>query len=357
MGESFDLDVNCERAIIEIAGVLVNEGLFLETEHYAVSGIIERQLESTDRTEEQERLIMMYHVLIWKTANLCQWTLPRSTGECRVIAYLPNLIRATQMQMVAEQVILNEKTELEPELFCEVTSHLDNPELWVEISLIDFINGCCPKGDRLEGARSQSIVQVISSKERSLSWRDGQDSDRLRGEYMFKSLQETGDGALQDNGEEQMYVKSDRDIRKLYELRPVQMKNMPLAQFASEFWHLKPAHHFFENIRENIDPVTGLGPPSTRQIAGCNALAPQCMQLTNQHIMSLRQERKAVLQLLNRDRPGRHGNQLLWSPWRFLENVSGRQHEEETEDQKKVRLQVFPKSVFPTLPEGDDEDD
>ena len=321
-----------------------------------MSEIIREQLESTDRTEEQERLIIMYHVLIWKTADSCQWTLPRSAGECRVIAYLPNLLRATQMQMFAEQVISGESTEVEePQLSYEVTSHLDTPELWREVSLLDFLNGCCLAGDRLEGPRSQPIIEVITSKDRSLSWRDGRDTDRIRGEDLYKSLQEAGDDSMQDDDEEHLYVRSDSDMRKLYELRPPLMENMPFGQFASEFRHIKPAHHTYENAREKIDPVTGLGPPSTRLVAGCNTAAPQCMQLSNQHIMSLRQERKGVLQLLNRGGPGRHGNQLLWSPWRHLEHVSGRQDEVETAAQKRVRLTVFPKSFFENLAEEDND--
>ena len=41
----------------------------------------------------------------------------------------------------------------------------------------------------------------------------------------------------------------------------------------------------------------------------------------------------------------------MWSPWQQLEDVTGEQDEEETANQKRVRLQLFPFSVFPVVKE------
>ena len=48
----------------------------------------------------------------------------------------------------------------------------------------------------------------------------------------------------------------------------------------------------------------------------------------------------------------------MWTPWRFLEELSGVQDDEETVEQKRIRLEVFPLSVFPfSGAEGDENDD
>ena len=46
----------------------------------------------------------------------------------------------------------------------------------------------------------------------------------------------------------------------------------------------------------------------------------------------------------------------MWSSWQNLEDVTGNQVEEEKEDQKKTRLEIFPLSIFPTI-QDDSEDD
>ena len=49
----------------------------------------------------------------------------------------------------------------------------------------------------------------------------------------------------------------------------------------------------------------------------------------------------AVLHLLSDGKTRRHGNQVLWSPWDFLEEIRD-QDEDVTEEQKKRWLEVFP---------------
>ena len=54
---------------------------------------------------------------------------------------------------------------------------------------------------------------------------------------------------------------------------------------------------------------------------------------------------------------GKLGNQLMWTPWRVLENVTGDQDEEKTEVQRQIRLEVFPLSVFPPGVDSDESGD
>ena len=66
--------------------------------------------------------------------------------------------------------------------------------------------------DKVSGLVSQSIVEVITSRESDLTWREAVDSDNQKGEELFTS------------GEGKEYVWTDGDIRKLYEMRPIAQK-------------------------------------------------------------------------------------------------------------------------------------
>ena len=76
------------------------------------------------------------------------------------------------------------------------------------------------------------------------------------------------------------------------------------------------------------------------------------MKLNNEDIMVRRTGRMAVLQPLFSGRHGKHGTQLLWSPWRFLEEVNV---DEEDERTKMKRLQIFPMSVNRDFDDDDTE--
>ena len=51
------------------------------------------------------------------------------------------------------------------------------------------------------------------------------------------------------------------------------------------------------------------------------------------------------------------GNQLMWSPWCQLEEITGIQEQQETEQQKKIRLEILPLSVFPSVEEETSDSD
>ena len=73
--------------------------------------------------------------------------------------------------------------------------------------------------------------------------------------------------------------------------------------------------------------------------------------------MKRKAERKAVPLLQFFGSTSRHGNQLMWTPWKNLEDVTGIQDEVETEDQKRTRLQIFPLSIFPSVQDDCDDDE
>ena len=214
------------------------------------------------------------------------------------------------------------------------------PEDWMEVSLIEFINGCLPDEHRLTEQRSQPITPVITSKDWKLTWKEAQDSDNQRGEILFASQAEEGEERRK------YYVRTKYDIRTLFEMKPPGVQNMLLGQFASEYRKIQKGGCGLQSAKDKIDPRTGLGPDSSDKLVGDEHLmAPQCMQLTNEDIMVKRSGKKAVLHFLYDGKTGRHGSQLLWSPWQFLEEIRDvNQDQVETEEQKKRRLEVFPMS-------------
>ena len=268
------------------------------------------------------------------------------------------------------EIVMGQKTpEIdEPELSSDVTSAITRhaepqsnsnsddvdseslfiPQDWTEVSLLEFINACLPEVDSLVGPRSQPICQVITSKERKLTWKEAQESDNLNGDEIFESVNSEEDGQSKKT-----YVRTKSDIRILYELRPDRLAGMTLGQFASEYRRLQPGGNGLQKAKDMIDHFTNLGPDTAHLVAGvANLMAPQYMKLKNEEIMVRRTGRKAVLQLLFSGKEGKYGAHLLWTPWRFLDEVNGDEEDEET---KKRRLKIFPMSVYRDFPDDDTE--
>ena len=169
-----------------------------------------------------------------------------------------------------------------------------------------------------------------------MTWREAVDSDIQKGEELFTS------------GEDKEYVRTDTDIRKLYEMRPTApaARQMVLGQFAGEYIYLYSGRDGYEAAKSTIDEQSKMGPNSDQLVAGTIDLwAPQTMMLRNGGIMK-RRDKKAALNLLAGNTANKYSSMLLWSPWNELEEVNGEQGEEESEQQKQTRLSVFPKSTF-----------
>jgi hypothetical protein len=344
LSEEMDCEVLCEDAIVNVVVQLVQEGLCIRISdiNEDMTRVISDQIGDCGRSSNRTTLIIIYHYLIWKTAGEQTWTLPRNIGEQRVIPYSPKLLQVTRMTATVETCVNGESLSFkEPILRQSVAKFLDDPDSWKEISILEFVNSCMSEDNRLVGPRSQPVVNVITEKERTLTWRDADDKDNVKGEEVFQA------------GGEQIkyYARTEGDVRNLYEKLPSILKGrMVLGQFARDYRKIKASGCGFESAKEKIDPETCVGPASTTSVVGTeNQAAPLCMKLTNGTIMQMRSGPKAVLRLLYSGAPGRHGNQLLWSPWTYLEDVSGDQEVEENNLQKETRLSIFPLSVFPSL--------
>ena len=345
LGENISAEATNIEAVKEVGRILMEEGLGdVEIDHEVVDMLRDQGFETLITLPEGQSVIA-YHSLIRKTAGVEPWTFPRQVQEQKVVPFLPHLLEVTQMPMTADLVINGEAYNRdENSLRGDIARHIEEPENWAEISILEFLNSALPKMSRVRGLKSQPIVQVTSMRDPKLKWRDACDNDEVRGEEVFVS---------QPGGKS--YVRRDTDIRVLYEGRPEPMRRMRLGQLASEYRLMQRTHKETEAIRSKIDDQTGLGLPSTSLVAGTDEiLAPQAMMMANGRIMAKRNsDSKAVIHLLLHGTASKYVNCLLWSPWQQLEDIATDQDEEETDDQKKTRLSIFPMSVFPCVEEED----
>ena len=293
--------------------------------------------------------ILTYHILVFKTAGANVLTMRRDPGESRVIPYLPAILEASALAMSAELCIEGEYLQpIERDISVEVKELIVDHANWQEISLLEYVNACLPadKIERVQGPTSEPIVPVKTEKDRKLLWRSAQDSDNQNGETVFQ-----GDM-------EELYVRQHSDIRILYENLPERASSMVLGQLLSQYKLLWPSDNGYARARESIDDVTKVGPDSDQRIAGTpEVAAPHTILLANGKIMKRRSNGIAVPLILPSGYVGKLGSQLMWTPWRFLENVTGDQEDQETEVQRQIRLEVFPLSVFPPGVDSDESGD
>jgi hypothetical protein len=291
--------------------------------------------------------LLLYQILLWKTGGDMMWTMARDPGESQVDAYIPELLDASGLHMSAELSSSGDHLmPVEGFVSNELKPLVANAENWMEISVLEFVNSTLPseKVAPVKGAASQPVVPIITSKEKKLTWRKALDSDNHSGDTVFQSETESS------------YVRTSTDVRILYEKRPARMEAMVLAELASDYRLLHPSSKGYEKATSSIDEDTQVGPDSSHVVAGTiNLAAPVTMKLSDGKIMKRRQDGKAVPLLLFSGSLSKHGNQIMFSPWRQLEDVDGSQLEEETDDQRSARLKIFPCSVIPQDEEESDD--
>ena len=351
LGEQYGPDFPCENAIVEIMRTLTMEGLYIDVNKIEeeFKQLVRDQIPEVNRSDVRTKLIILYHFFICQTGTTKIWTLPRNPGECRVEAYLPRILLVTKMRMRADTEVYGEGIQFERvDLKSDISRHINDPDNWREVSILEYVNGQLPEDDQLVGPRSQRLVKVITRKEDKVTWRESKDHDNQAGDDIFVNVEEENDN---DDDEDQRkgYVRSKNDVRRLYEARPDKMKGMRLGQLAAEYREVQAGGHGLESALGNIDLQTGVGPDSDARVIGeDNLAAPKCMRLSNGTVMQRRVGKPAVLHLLYSGAPGRFGHELLWHPWQFLEDVRGNQSDEESVQQKNSRLAIFPLSVYPT---------
>ena len=178
---------------------------------------------------------------------------------------------------------------------------------------------------------------------------EGEDVDR--GEDVFLSKQG------------RPYMRTTGDMRTLYEMRPLSMEAMTLAQFATQYTVLMPNREThrtlsYEKTVAEIDPATKVGPDSSDSIAGSsNRAAPLSFRLENDKIMVKRSRGEdAVPRLLYSGALNKYANRLLFCPWRELESLTVNREDTETDTERDTRLEIFPMGVFQDCQDESDGD-
>ena len=349
LGESLESE-DCVNGVLKIMATLRTEGLGNWGFDRDDATNIGRALRSVMENQPQQVMkdILMYHMLVFKTAGENVWTMKTEPGETKVVPYLPSILEASSIGMSAEICVGGEYLlPVEGHISEEAKEIIDEYENWQEISILEYVNATLPadKIVKLQGLKSQPIVPVRTIKDRKLLWRAAKDSDNQCGEEVFQARSED------------LYVRSFSDFRILYENLPELARNMVLGQLLSQYKLIWPSDHGYAKVRDGINEATQVGPDSEHIVAGTQGdAAPQTIMLKNGKILKRRNSERAVPLFLSGS-TSKHGNQLMWTPWRFLEDLSGVQDDEETVEQKRIRLEVFPLSVFPFSGADSDEND
>ena len=351
LGKTMRQERSAVEAIVEIMGTLRGEGIDNLRFNLEDGRRIRNELWSLLQHHEEavQEDLLTYQILMWKTGGDMMWTMARDPGESETDAYIPELLDASGLHMSAE--LSSSGDHLMPEegfISNEVKSLVANAENWMEISFLEFVNSTLPSKQvaPVKGAASQPVVPIITSKEKKLTWRKASDSDNHSGDTVFHGEAESS------------YVRTNTDVRILYEKRPARMDQMVLAEFACDYILLHPSKKGYEKATSSINEDTEVGPVSGHIVAGTVDLAaPVTMKLSDGKIMRRRQDGKAVPLLLFSGSISKHGSQVMFSPWRRLEDVDGSQDEEETDDQRSARLKIFPCSVIPHDEEESDDSD
>ena len=223
LGQFFTEEKSTAEAIKEIVRTLRKEGLG-DVSYGEEQQHIRDQLKLLHQPHDDD--VVLYHGLLWKTGGDNGWTLRRNPGECKVLPYIPPILEASKLGTSAEICFLGEYIkEEEYELSDDISRIISDPENWREISILEFMNGCLPRSKvaPADGPTSQPVVQIITSKDQKLTWRNAGDNDHQNDEEVFA------------NAEDRFYVRTNSDMRKLYEGRPPVARGMSLGQFASEY--------------------------------------------------------------------------------------------------------------------------
>ena len=320
---------NSEDAMVQITQTLLEEGLFEEMVTENIEATIIRDLKqrlydlNPDRDINSLKTLLWYHVLLLKTSPK-GWTFKRKCGETKVAPYHPVLLAAAQNCVKVRLVLEGESFETACEGDTAVGEDV-SPSFWKEVTLLEFVSWIML--DNYEDLASSNTVGIITTPEQQFNFTEATERD-----------EEVDDVFTNTNNE--IFVITNGDLRKLYMKRPPAMRSMTLAQFAVQYYK-KQSHQ-----KAVIDPISGLGEESTEPVIGSDELAPKAMQLTNMVIMKRRTRDMPVPLLMLTNALDNYGEQVLFQPWDALEQLTSDRTEEEGRERRRRQLQLFPMAVF-----------
>ena len=93
-------EISCIDGILDIMRTLKSEGdVNVKFEHEDGLSIAVELAPFMDPASPTRPDLLLYHILIWKTAGDSMWTMERRPNEC---CYLPDLLEASSHEMTAE---------------------------------------------------------------------------------------------------------------------------------------------------------------------------------------------------------------------------------------------------------------
>ena len=326
-------DENVEEAIVDIASILMEEGLSEEliSEHINIDILRSLKLKLIEKCPQRPvgtmNALMWYHILLLKTGGRNQWTVKRNCGETQVVPYLPLLLEALQEKMNVRIALTEEYLTVDTREHGSHSERLMAGFDWTEVSTLEFLHGLSIAN--FEEQVSETTVAIMTNQEEEQSFRESTEKD-----------EEVDDVFV--NSKDERYIIINGDIRKLYSKRPPAVESMTLAQFTTQYYKKRREQNAV------IDPNTNIGQESNDPIVGGETRAPTFMKLRNQIIMKKRSARSQPIPLLlplnTLDDYGQH---LLFQPWRTAADLLEENTEEDKLQQKQNRLALFPRSIFP----------
>ena len=325
-------DENVEEAIIDIAAILMREGLSEELISEDINIDILRSLKlklmeiCPQQPVESINAHMWYHILLLKTGGRNQWTVKRNCGETQVVPYLPLLLEAFHEKMNVRVALVEEY------LVHDIGQHASQSERlmagfdWTEVSILEFLHGVSIQN--YEEQVSETTVSIMSNQEEEQSFRESTEKDEEVDDVFVNSKNEN-------------FIIVNGDIRKLYSKRPPAVENMILAQFATQYYKKR------REQKAVMDPNTDIGQESNEPIVGGDTGAPMFMKLSNKIIMKKRSDKsKPIPLLLPFNTLSDYSQRLLFQPWRLAAELYAESTDEDKVQQKQNRLALFPRSIF-----------
>ena len=325
-------DENVEEAVIDIAQILMEEGLSEELISEDINSDILRSMKFKflemypQQPAGSINALMWYHILLLKTGGENQWTIKRKCGETEVVPYLPLILEALQQRMNARIALTEEHLTADNRQHTIQTERLMAGFGWMEVSILEFLHGVSKAN--YEDLVSETTVSIIASPEEEQRFRESTEKD-----------EEVDDIFVNRKNESFIIINS--DLRKLYSKRPPAVESMTLAQFATSYYKKD------KRQKAVIDPRTNVGQQSNEAIVGGETRAPLCMKLSNTIIMKKRSDKsKPIPLLLNTNSLDEYGERMLFQPWRCATELVLESTAEDKVQQKQNRLTLFPKSMF-----------
>ena len=134
-------DISCIDGILEIMSTLKSEGdVNVKFEHEDGLRIAVELAPFMDQASATRPDLILYHILIWKTAGDSMWTMERRPNEQNVVPYLPALLEASLHEMTAEicstgSHLLPQQQDITDEVRKSLADTEWQEEDWQEISV------------------------------------------------------------------------------------------------------------------------------------------------------------------------------------------------------------------------------